>query len=156
MARYGKEQKEATRRRIVESAGRRFKRDGIDSSGIATLMADAGLTNGAFYAHFASKDELIATAVGDQLRLQTEHLRELPPGDPASSSLCVGIFPQSTVTPPRTVAHLLPCWTRSGGLSPRSRRRLPKGFSVPRMSSRHASCRKIPSPCALGCWPPSR
>jgi TetR/AcrR family transcriptional regulator, transcriptional repressor for nem operon len=82
VARYGKEHKEATRRRIVESAGRRFKRDGIDGSGIAALMADAGLTNGAFYAHFASKDDLIATAVADQLRAQTERLRALPPGEP--------------------------------------------------------------------------
>ncbi len=82
MARYGKEHKDATRRRIVESAGRRFKRDGIDGSGIATLMADAGLTNGAFYAHFASKDDLIATAVADQLHAQVERLRALPPGYP--------------------------------------------------------------------------
>jgi len=68
--RYGKEHKQATRRRIIETAGRRFKRDGIDGSGIATLMADAGLTNGAFYAHFASKEDLVATAVADQLRGQ--------------------------------------------------------------------------------------
>jgi AcrR family transcriptional regulator len=81
VARYGKAHKDATRRRIVESAGRRFKRDGIDGSGIATLMADAGLTNGAFYAHFVSKDDLIATAVGDQLRAQTERLRALPAGE---------------------------------------------------------------------------
>jgi TetR/AcrR family transcriptional regulator, transcriptional repressor for nem operon len=81
VARYGKEQKEATRRRIVESAGRRFKRDGIDGSGIATLMADAGLTNGAFYAHFASKDDLIATVVADQLHAQGERLRALPSGE---------------------------------------------------------------------------
>ena len=33
MARYGKEHKQATRRRIIETAGRRFKRDGIDGSG---------------------------------------------------------------------------------------------------------------------------
>ncbi len=70
MARYGKEHKQATRRRIIETAGRRFKRDGIDGSGVATLMADAGLTNGAFYAHFASKDDLVATTVADQLREQ--------------------------------------------------------------------------------------
>ncbi|HEX2284870.1 MAG TPA: TetR/AcrR family transcriptional regulator, partial [Mycobacterium sp.] len=82
VARYGKQHKEATRRRIVESAGRRFKCDGIDGSGIATLMADAGLTNGAFYAHFASKDDLVATAVADQLRAQAERLRALPPGEP--------------------------------------------------------------------------
>jgi TetR/AcrR family transcriptional repressor of nem operon len=72
MARYGKEHKEATRQRITETAGRRFKRDGIDGSGISTLMADAGLTNGAFYAHFESKDDLVATIVADQLRGQRE------------------------------------------------------------------------------------
>jgi TetR/AcrR family transcriptional repressor of nem operon len=81
VARYGKEHKEATRRRIVESAGRRFKRDGIDGSGIAALMADAGLTNGAFYAHFDSKDDLIVAAIADQLRAQAERLRALPPGE---------------------------------------------------------------------------
>lgn len=70
--RYGKEHKEATRQRIVETAGRRFKRDGIDGSGVVALMADAGLTAGAFYGHFASKDELVATAVADQLREQRE------------------------------------------------------------------------------------
>ena len=80
MARYGKEHKQATRRRIIETAGRRFKRDGIDGSGIATLMADAGLTNGAFYAHFASKEDLVATAVADQLREQRESFSALAPG----------------------------------------------------------------------------
>ena len=80
MARYGTEHKEATRRRIVETAGRRFKRDGIDGSGISTLMADAGLTNGAFYAHFDSKDDLVATVVGHQLSRQASELSELPGG----------------------------------------------------------------------------
>ena len=80
MARYGSEHKEATRRRIVETAGRRLKRDGIDGSGIATLMADAGLTNGAFYAHFDSKDDLVATVLGDQLGRQASEFKELPGG----------------------------------------------------------------------------
>lgn len=80
MVRYGKEHKEATRRRIIETAGRRLKRDGIDGSGVATLMADAGLTNGAFYAHFASKEDLVATAVSEQLRGQREWLASFPPG----------------------------------------------------------------------------
>jgi TetR/AcrR family transcriptional regulator, transcriptional repressor for nem operon len=78
VARYGKEHKEATRRRIVEAAGRRFKRDGIDGSGIATLMADAGLTNGAFYAHFASKKDLVATTVAAQLLEQRENHWQRP------------------------------------------------------------------------------
>jgi TetR/AcrR family transcriptional repressor of nem operon len=80
MARYGTEHKEATRRRIVETAGRRLKRDGIDGSGIATLMADAGLTNGAFYAHFDSKDDLVATVIADQLARQASEFGNLPGG----------------------------------------------------------------------------
>jgi TetR/AcrR family transcriptional regulator, transcriptional repressor for nem operon len=72
MARYAKDHKQATRRRIIEAAGRRLKRDGIDGSGVAALMADAGLTNGAFYAHFDSKEDLVASAVADQLRDQRE------------------------------------------------------------------------------------
>ena len=75
MARYGKDHKQATRRRIIEAAGRRLKRDGIDGSGVATLMADAGLTNGAFYAHFDSKEDLVASTVADQLREQRETLQ---------------------------------------------------------------------------------
>jgi AcrR family transcriptional regulator len=78
--RYGDEHKLATRRRIIEAAGRRLKRDGIDGSGVATLMADAGLTNGAFYAHFASKEDLVATAVSDQLREQRERLAAMASG----------------------------------------------------------------------------
>ena len=78
--RYGKEHKLATRRRIIETAGRRFKRDGIDGSGVATLMADASLTNGAFYAHFRSKEDLVATTVSDQLREQRERLVAVAPG----------------------------------------------------------------------------
>lgn len=78
MARYGKEHKEATRRRIVEAAGERLKRDGIDGSGVSALMADAGLTNGAFYAHFSSKEDLVATAVADQLHQQLERYRTKP------------------------------------------------------------------------------
>ncbi len=80
MVRYAKEHKLETRRRIVESAGRRLKRGGIDGSGVATLMADAGLTNGAFYAHFGSKEDLVATAVTDQLAGQREQLAAVAPG----------------------------------------------------------------------------
>ena len=91
MARYGSEHKEATRRRIVETAGRRLKRDGIDGSGIATLMSDAGLTNGAFYAHFESKEDLVATVVGHQLARQASEFSELPDG-PAGLEVFVGEY----------------------------------------------------------------
>ena len=80
MARYGKEHKQATRQRIIEVAGDRLKRDGVHGSGIATLMADAGLTNGAFYAHFESKEDLVASALAEQLREQRESFSAQPPG----------------------------------------------------------------------------
>jgi TetR/AcrR family transcriptional repressor of nem operon len=72
--RYGKDQKQATRQRILQAAGRRFKQDGIDGAGVAAVMSDAGLTNGAFYAHFASKEDLVANVLADQLRAQHERL----------------------------------------------------------------------------------
>ena len=70
--RYGKDHKQATRQRIVEAAGRRFKQDGIDGAGVATVMSDAGLTNGAFYGHFGSKEDLVANVLADQLRAQRQ------------------------------------------------------------------------------------
>ena len=80
MARYDAEHKGETRRRIVETAGRRLKQHGIDGSGVAALMSDAGLTNGAFYAHFESKDDLVANVVADQLAAQRAVLDSLPEG----------------------------------------------------------------------------
>ena len=80
MARYGKGHKQATRQRIIEAAGGRLKRDGVHGSGIATLMADAGLTNGAFYAHFESKEDLVASALAEELREQRESFSAQPPG----------------------------------------------------------------------------
>jgi hypothetical protein len=37
VVRYGKEHMQATRQRIIETAGRRLERDGIDGSEVATL-----------------------------------------------------------------------------------------------------------------------
>lgn len=71
--RYDKGHKEASRRRIMEVAGERFRSEGIAASGLAAIMNDAGLTNGAFYPHFKSKAELvresIAAAMEDQASL---------------------------------------------------------------------------------------
>ena len=63
MVRYEKGRKGQTRRRIVELASRRFRAEGVEGVGVASLMADAGLTVGGFYAHFASKEELVEEAV---------------------------------------------------------------------------------------------
>jgi AcrR family transcriptional regulator len=85
MVKYTKEHKQETRQRIITTAGRRFKRDGIDGSGVATLMKDAGLTNGAFYAHFASKDSLVAITIADQLH--TLHANIVALAEPGRAGL---------------------------------------------------------------------
>ena len=77
--RYSKDHKQATRQRILEAAGRRFKQDGIDGAGVAAVMSDADLTNGAFYAHFASKEDLVANVLADQLRAQRQSFDAQPP-----------------------------------------------------------------------------
>src|SRR5438094_5895383 len=76
--RYGKGHKQATRHRILEAAGRRFKQDGIDGAGVAAVMSDAGLTNGAFYGHFTSKEDLVANVLADQLSAQRQSLDSQP------------------------------------------------------------------------------
>jgi TetR/AcrR family transcriptional repressor of nem operon len=76
--RYAKDQKQATRQRILEAAGRRFKEDGIDGAGVAAVMGDAGLTNGAFYNHFSSKEDLVASVLADQVRAQRHRFDEAP------------------------------------------------------------------------------
>jgi AcrR family transcriptional regulator len=92
--RYGEDQKQATRQRIVEAAGRRFKQDGIDGAGVAAVMSDAGLTNGAFYGHFSSKEDLVANVLADQLRAQ-RHSFDAQPSDRAG----VEAFVRSYLSP---------------------------------------------------------
>jgi TetR/AcrR family transcriptional regulator, transcriptional repressor for nem operon len=65
--RYEKGHKDETRKQIVKAASRRFRRDGIEAVGVAALMADAGLTHGGFYSHFASKEALVRAANADAL-----------------------------------------------------------------------------------------
>ncbi|MCJ8144027.1 TetR/AcrR family transcriptional regulator [Ancylobacter sp. A5.8] len=58
-----KEHKAETRERILEKASALFRRDGIDGVSVPALMKEAGLTHGGFYAHFGSKDELVAEII---------------------------------------------------------------------------------------------
>jgi TetR/AcrR family transcriptional regulator, transcriptional repressor for nem operon len=72
--RYAKGHKGATRKRIVEVASKRFRREGVAAVGVASLMSDAGLTRGGFYAHFGSKEELFREAVKSALDRMREEL----------------------------------------------------------------------------------
>ncbi|MES2360846.1 MAG: TetR/AcrR family transcriptional regulator [Pseudomonadota bacterium] len=56
--------KEASHERIVSAAARAIRRSGYDGTGVADIMKEAGLTHGAFYAHFASREAMLAEAAG--------------------------------------------------------------------------------------------
>lgn len=54
--------KEATHDRIVETAARAIRRTGYDGTSVADIMKEAGLTHGGFYAHFSSREAMLAEA----------------------------------------------------------------------------------------------
>lgn len=60
---WPEDHKARTRRRIVSAAAAAVRARGVSGVGVADLMAEAGLTHGGFYAHFASKDDLLAEAL---------------------------------------------------------------------------------------------
>lgn len=70
--RYSKEHKTYTRSRIIEAAGRTFRKQGYIGAGIDGIMQAAGLSHGGFYAHFRSKDELLA----ETIRISMEQMRQ--------------------------------------------------------------------------------
>ena len=63
MARYKLEQKEQTRERIIDAAGRCFKKSGYSGIGVDGLAKEAGVTSGAFYGHFDSKKSAFEAAI---------------------------------------------------------------------------------------------
>jgi TetR/AcrR family transcriptional regulator, transcriptional repressor for nem operon len=73
--RYDEGHKDATRQRIIDAASRQFRQDGVAAVGIAGIMADAGLTNGAFYTHFESKEDLVRTVLAGALANREQGLR---------------------------------------------------------------------------------
>jgi TetR/AcrR family transcriptional repressor of nem operon len=74
--RYSAEHKRRTRRRIVERAAAALRRRGL-GVGVADLMREAGLTHGGFYAHFRSKDALLAEAVDVASEQSVRNLRKV-------------------------------------------------------------------------------
>ncbi len=62
MKRTAPRRKEATHERIVDAAARAIRRSGYAGTSVADIMKDAGLTHGGFYAHFSSREAMLAEA----------------------------------------------------------------------------------------------
>jgi TetR/AcrR family transcriptional regulator, transcriptional repressor for nem operon len=77
--RYASDHKAETRKRVLKEAGRAIRLKGPGGVAVSSVMERAGLTHGGFYAHFTSKDELVAEAIGtmfDDARARTATLTE--------------------------------------------------------------------------------
>ncbi|HET7886060.1 MAG TPA: TetR family transcriptional regulator [Bradyrhizobium sp.] len=72
--RYEKGHKETTRQHIIDVASREFREGGVAAVGIAGIMSKAGLTNGAFYVHFDSKEDLVRAVLSDALEQRARGL----------------------------------------------------------------------------------
>ena len=63
MVRYAPDHKEKTRAAIVAATAQRIRSGGLEGVGVASIMETCGLTHGGFYAHFKSRDALLAAAI---------------------------------------------------------------------------------------------
>lgn len=95
--RYPPDQKAETHQQIVNAAAREFRVRGLDGIGIANLMAEVGLTQGGFYAHFKDRDTLVAEATqlaAEQSFCQLAMAAESAPGHEVEAMLDFYLSPE--------------------------------------------------------------
>lgn len=76
---YSQAQKAESKRRVLEVASRQIRENGIEALGVADCMRSAGLTHGAFYGHFASRDALILEALEHALNQSEKRMASTVP-----------------------------------------------------------------------------
>lgn len=90
-AKIGAGRKEITHERILEAASRAIRRSGYDGTGVADIMKEAGLTHGGFYAHFKSREAMLAEAAdhagADVVALASKIAASAPAGEALQSLL---------------------------------------------------------------------
>src|SRR2546427_11247309 len=86
----GGSKKEQTRERILRAAARAIRRHGYEGVGVADVMKEAGLTHGGFYAHFESRDALLAAAADQAGAESIENLtRAIAAGKPGQELMAL-------------------------------------------------------------------
>ncbi len=85
--RKSKQEALRTRERIVAAASEEFRQHGIVATGLADLMAEAGLTHGGFYKHFRSKAELISEAATAAIGTTTQAMQTIGSERPGRAGL---------------------------------------------------------------------
>lgn len=91
--------KEASHERIVSVAARAIRRSGYDGTGVADIMKEAGLTHGAFYAHFPSREAMLGEAAdracAEASATVADFLATVPPEKALASMIHAYLSPQS-------------------------------------------------------------
>ena len=90
--------KEASHERIVAAAARAIRRSGYDGTGVADIMKEAGLTHGAFYAHFPSREAMLAEAASracaESAAVAADVAASVPPGQALTAMLHAYLSPE--------------------------------------------------------------
>lgn len=85
--RYGTEHKQQTHKRVLTAAARAIREQGPERVSVSTVMGEVGLTNGGFYAHFSSKDALIAEGIEYMFAQVNIRMQEVIEGKDAREAL---------------------------------------------------------------------
>ena len=95
--------KEATHERIVETAARAIRRSGYDGTSVADIMKEAGLTHGGFYAHFPSREAMLAEAAdragAEAVAASSRIAATVPPEQALQSLLCAYLSREHVKSP---------------------------------------------------------
>jgi len=86
--RVTREQAAENRERVLDTAAKLFRERGFDGIGVADLMKSAGLTHGAFYGQFGSKEDLMAQACArafEESRDNWQRVADRASGDPLAA-----------------------------------------------------------------------
>src|SRR5437868_10214245 len=87
MKRAASRSKQATHDRIVDAAARAIRRSGYNGTGVADIMKEAGLTHGGFYAHFESREAMLAEAADRAGRESVELMERIVAAVPPRKAL---------------------------------------------------------------------
>ncbi|MGY2287290.1 TetR/AcrR family transcriptional regulator [Pseudomonas gingeri] len=90
--RYSLDHKQQTRERLLDSSASSAKKSGFATIGVDALMKAIGLSGGAFYGHFSSKDELFSSIVERELSLSLARLGGEGEPDPARLKRCLKLY----------------------------------------------------------------
>lgn len=89
--------KEESHERILSVAARAIRRSGYEGTGVADIMKEAGLTHGAFYAHFESREAMLAEAASracaESAALAADIAGSAPPGQALASMISAYLSP---------------------------------------------------------------